>query len=183
MSLLSVPQKRAPQQKIVLDLGHTGTKFNLMENTKPELWDALKRPFPVSAIHWRVGATSKDKSKGIALAYVDARDVMKRLDDTVTPAGWQCEYPFPGCCKIGLYLNGSWVWKSNGAGATDVEGEKGQFSDSFKRAAVMWGISRYLYSLPNEWVPLDQYRRISQPPKLPKWATPEGFDEITKTNS
>ena len=42
----------------------------------------LSIPFPVNKIHWRVGATTKDKSKGIALAYVDARDVMKRLDDT-----------------------------------------------------------------------------------------------------
>ena len=154
----------------------------------------LAEPFPVNKIHWRVGAMTKDKSKGIALAYLDARDVMKRLDD-VCGVNWQCRYPFPGCCEIGLYLptctNGAeaphdqkiemfWLWRANGAGETNVEGEKGQYSDAFKRAAVMWGIGRYLYSLPNEWVQLDQYKRIITPPELPHWATPEGYREIMK---
>lgn len=145
----------------------------------------LAEPFPVNKIHWRVGATTQDKKKGIALAYLDARDVMKRLDDEYG-ANWQCRYPFPGCCEIGLLLSSpnetrqEWVWRANGAGETNVEGEKGQYSDAFKRAAVMWGIGRYLYSLPNVWVELDQYKKIIQPPELPHWATPEGYREIMK---
>ena len=68
-----------------------------------------------------------------------------------------------------------WVWKANGAGETDYEGTKGQFSDAFKRAAVMWGIGRYLYALPNEWVqikPSGKSYKIVNPPKLPDWAIP-----------
>ena len=99
---------------------------------------ALKEPFDPKLIHWRVGATTKDKSKGIALAYINARDAMKRLDD-VMGMNWQCRYPFEGCCEIGLLINGEWIWRSNGAGETDIEGEKGRYSDAFKRAAVMWG--------------------------------------------
>jgi len=47
------------------------------------IFDALAKPFPESSIHWRVGSTTKDKDKGIGLAYIDARDVMQRLDDVV----------------------------------------------------------------------------------------------------
>ena len=144
------------------------------------LHEQLMAPFPVKAINWRVGATTKDKSKGIALAYIDARDVMKRLDDVVGLDNWQDKYPFVGCCEIGIRIKDEWIWKANGAGETHVEAEKGQFSDAFKRAAVMWGIGRYLYSLPNVWVELDQYKRIVTPPPLPAWATPEGYEDLLR---
>ena len=113
---------------------------------------------------------------------------MQRLDDVVGPAFWQCRYPFPGCCDIGIYLvqaepfSGQWIWKSNGAGETDVEGEKGQYSDAFKRAAVLWGIGRYLYDLPNVWLALDPSGyKFAETPKLPTWATPGGWNRISST--
>lgn len=116
--------------------------------------DLLYRPFPPESISWRVGATSKDKATGIALAYIDARDVMRRLDEVCGPANWQTRYPFSGCCEIGIKIDGEWVWKANGAGATDYEAEKGQYSDAFKRAGVLWGIAQYLYDLENWWMPI-----------------------------
>lgn len=119
----------------------------------------LNDPFPASTIHWRVGATNSDKSQGIALAYLDARDVMDRLDECM-PGLWQCRYPWSDgkrvCCEIGIYNTNEWMWRSDGAGETDYEGDKGAFSDAFKRAAVRWGIGRYLYDLPNAWVPIEQ---------------------------
>lgn len=142
-----------------------------------ELIRQLKEPFDPNLIHWRVGATRKDKKKGIALAYINARDAMKRLDD-VMGLDWQCRYPFEGCCEIGLRINGEWLWRSNGAGETDVEGEKGRYSDAFKRAAVLWGVGRYLYYLPNVWVDLEQKGNshvITKPPALPKWALPKAM--------
>tara|TARA_R110000851_G_scaffold284617_1_gene438177 strand:- start:1290 stop:1529 length:240 start_codon:yes stop_codon:yes gene_type:complete len=42
-------------------------------------------------------------------------------------------------------MDGEWVWKSDGAGETSIEGEKGGFSDAFKRAAVHFGYARELY--------------------------------------
>lgn len=119
----------------------------------------LSAPFAPDKVSWRVGATSKDKSKGLALAYLDARDVMERLDEVCGPGLWQTRYPHVGnktCCEIGIYSAEleAMIWKSNGAGDTDVEGEKGAFSDAFKRAAVLWGIGRYLYDLGNVWVEL-----------------------------
>lgn len=118
----------------------------------------LKEPFEPDRISWRVGSTTKDKSKGMALAYIDARDVMQRLDDVCGPENWQCDYPHAGSktvCRIGIKVNDEWVWKSNGAGDTDIESEKGALSDAFKRAAVLWGIGQYLYDLESPWVTLD----------------------------
>lgn len=118
----------------------------------------LSKPFPPEQISWRVGARTKDKSKGIALAYLDARDVMERLDSVVGAENWQCRYPFTGCCEISIRdEHGQWITKANCAGETQVEAEKGQASDAFKRAAVLWGIGRYLYDLPNTWVELNEY--------------------------
>jgi len=134
----------------------------------------LKDPFPKERIHWRVGARNSDKTKGIALAYIDARDVMNRLDE-VCGASWQVRHPREGYCEIGIEIDGQWLWRGNGAGVTQVEAEKGQYSDSEKRAAVEWGVGRYLYYLPNEWVPLiSNGKKLAGVPALPKWALP-GF--------
>jgi hypothetical protein len=153
------------------------------------VFDELKKPFPEERIHWRVGATNarsvrRDNpnakpTKGVALAYIDARDVMERLDETVGPDKWQCRYPFKGCCEIGILIGDTWIWRGNGAGETDVEGEKGQYSDAFKRAGVMWGIGRYLYALPNEWHELNERGHLKGQPKLPQWATPNGWNRIS----
>ena len=140
----------------------------------------LKKPFNLKELHFRPGATNAKKlgvkpweaTKGIALAYINSRDVMKRLDDVCGVENWQCRYPFEGCCDIGIKINDEWVWKSNGAGETDIEGEKGRYSDAFKRAAVLWGVARYLYYLPNTWVDLEN-GKIKNIPVLPKWAYPE----------
>lgn len=151
-----------------------------------DILNKLKEPFDPRLIHWRVGATNKDKTKGIALAYVDARDVMKRLDDVVGFDKWQDEYiETPSgrlICRLGLRINNEWIWKSDGAGETDVEGEKGAISDAFKRAAVKWGPARYLYSLKNVWVPIKPAGRsyaLADTPQLPAWATPEGYAKIS----
>lgn len=124
---------------------------------------ALAEPFPPKAVSWRVGAMTRDKTKGMALAYIDARDVMNRLDQVIGPA-WQCRYPLAEggllICEIGIFINTEWVWRANGAGETAVEAEKGAASDAFKRAAVCWGIGRYLYDLQSPWVELNDRKQI-----------------------
>ena len=122
--------------------------------------DALAAPFPPNKVSWRVGSTNKDKTKGMALAYIDARDVMERLDEVVGPTNWQCRYPFPGCCEIGIWCPDEWIWKANGAGETNIEAKKGEYSDAFKRAGVLWSIGRYLYDLPSSWHPINQYKQF-----------------------
>lgn len=118
-----------------------------------ELLEKLKLPFDPTIVKWRVGATNSDKSKGMALAYVDARIVMDRLDELCF---WQDKYPWSDgnrvCCSIGINFDEEWFWRTDGAGETDVEGDKGSMSDAFKRAAVKWGVGRYLYALPSPWI-------------------------------
>lgn len=143
-----------------------------------ELFDALSAPFPPDRVSWRVGSTTQDKSKGMALAYIDARDVMERLDAVCGPAGWQRRHPHvtgTTTCEIGLLVgrqftdctgktcqgDPEWIWKTDGAGDTDVEAAKGSLSDAFKRAAVNWGIGRYLYDLKSPWVELELRGRTS----------------------
>jgi hypothetical protein len=143
-----------------------------------DIYKQLKRPFHERSISWRVGATNKDKTKAIALAYIDARDVMQRLDD-VFGMNWQVRYSHAETktiCELSVQIEGNWITRANGAGDSDIEAEKGAISDAFKRAAVMFGIGRYLYELPNEWVAIDEYKKILKPPQLPHWATPQGFD-------
>lgn len=124
---------------------------------------ALAAPFDPSEISWRVGSVTKDKLKGMALAYLDARTVADRLDAVCGPDGWQCKYTHAAqktVCDIGVLCDTGWLWKADGAGDSDIEAEKGALSDAFKRAAVRWGIGRYLYDLDSPWVELDEWKRI-----------------------
>ena len=158
--------------------------------------EQLMRPFPIHKISWRPGNTNAKKlgvkpweaTEGSALAYIDARDTMKRLDDVCGTENWQCELnPLESglvVCRIGIRASlfdlepdGSFIWKSNGAGETDIEGKKGACSQAIVRAGSVWGIGRYLYALPFSWVKLHK-GKILEPPMLPEWATPEGFDKL-----
>ena len=138
----------------------------------------LKEPFDQKFIKWRLGATNKDKTKGIALAYIDSREVMKRLDDVCGMANWQATYkPVDGgfICELSIWVVDRWVTKSNAAGNTKVEAIKGGASDALKRAAAVWGVGRYLYYLPNVWVAIKQQGSsyvLAELPELPEWATP-----------
>lgn len=145
------------------------------------LFERLAAPFSPDQVSWRVGVSNKKKrqretgdnnakaTKGQVLAYIDARDVMDRFDEVCGPGGWQNRYTHAEkktVCEIGVRTeDGEWVWKADGAGESDIEAEKGALSDAFKRAAVRWGVGRYLYHLPSPWVDLDDREQISQADK------------------
>lgn len=123
----------------------------------------LSTEFPRDAIHWRAQTLTRNGDKALALAYLDARDVMDRLDEVCGPNNWQDEYTETPkgriICRIGIKVGDEWVWKSDGAGETAVEGEKGGISDALKRAAVKWGVGRYLYRLDAVWAPCETYEK------------------------
>lgn len=125
----------------------------------------LYEPFPKENISWRPQNIFERDGKftALALAYIDARDVMDRLDFVCGAENWQCEHYDCGqgrmACKIGIKINGHWVWKTDGAGDTQVEAEKGAFSGALKRSAVAWGIGRYLYDMKNVYVPCETYKK------------------------
>jgi hypothetical protein len=150
------------------------------------MMEKLQAPFPAEALEWRVGVTNKEKTKGIALAYVTNRAIMDRLDEVVGPTNWQNEFlPWKNgqICAISIFdaEQGRWVTKQDGADDTDIESTKGGLSGAMKRAAAQWGIGRYLYKLPTQWVDIKAQGRsyvLSEIPSLPKWATLPG-DKVT----
>ena len=61
-------------------------------------------------------------------------------------------------CSIGIKIENEWVWKTDGGTETDIEGAKGELSDSFKRAAVKWGIGRFLYDLKVKYIDANEVK-------------------------
>lgn len=122
----------------------------------------LSAEFPRECVSWRAQTVteSNGKTSALALAYIDGRDVMNRLDEVCGVSGWQCRYTHAEqktVCEIGIKIEGEWIWKADGAGDTDIEAEKGSLTDAYKRAAVRWGVGRYLYSLGSPWVPCEAW--------------------------
>lgn len=151
------------------------------KKTHNTIFAQLAAPFDPSDLEWRAGATNKDKTKAMALAYITSRAVMDRLDEVISPENWRDEY-LPGpdgglICGLSIRVNGEWVTKWDGAENTQFEEIKGGLSGAFKRAGVKWGIGRYLYSLPSTWVACEQRGSsvsLKTTPQLPKWALPNG---------
>lgn len=142
-------------------------------STSKEL-EYLAADFPKEDIHWRAQTVTKKGDKALALAYLDARNVMDRLDEVCGIEGWQDRYEVHGSktiCYISVKIDDEWVTKADGAGDTAVEAEKGSLSDAFKRSAVKWGIGRYLYSLDAVWCPCETYTNKSGKATFSKFTT------------
>lgn len=124
--------------------------------TPAKLFWLLKKPFRPEEISYRKGPGGKE------LAYINARDVMKRLDDVVGGENWQRTFRPCGSsrvtCDLSIRVGGEWITKSDGAGETQIEGEKGIFSDAFKRAGAAWGIGRHLYY--DKQITPEQYEKL-----------------------
>lgn len=141
---------------------------------KPEeIMAALALPFNTAEIKFRPATVSGNRA--LALHYVDARVVMDRLDDVLGAAGWQDEYEFlpDGCavCRLRIKIGDEWVMKMDVGGQSEQSDEgdrrKSAISDALKRAAVKFGIGRYLYRLPSQWLDYDpQKKRFVNTPRL-----------------
>lgn len=149
----------------------------------------LKNPFDPKFVKWRIGATNSDKTKGIALAYIDSREVKKRFDDVCGAENWRDKLvPVDGgfISEIDIRISDEWITRSNAAGNTKVEPIKGGASDAFKRAGAKWGVGHYLYYLPTVWVaikPVGNSYVLAETPNLPKWALPgevENWEDVAE---
>ena len=97
---------------------------------------------------WKVQTANASNIK--CVAYIDSRDVQKLLDRAVKPWNWRDEYKEINgqmFCGVSILINNEWVTKWDTGTESMTEKEKGIVSDSFKRAAVKWGVGRYLYDL------------------------------------
>lgn len=124
----------------------------------------LKKEIPYK---WRVQSYSKNKPQASCVAYIDARDVMDLLDEVCGAENWQSDFKevnggvFAG---VGINTESGWVWKWDTGAETNIEKEKGEASDSFKRAAVKWGVGRFLYSLDVKYVTANEIKGASNFP-------------------
>ncbi|MFD1104074.1 Rad52/Rad22 family DNA repair protein, partial [Sphingobium olei] len=60
------------------------------------MYDKLSRPFDPSQVSWRAQSLKSDGTAAMALCYIDARDVMRRLDEVCGPNGWSDSYTETG---------------------------------------------------------------------------------------
>ena len=94
------------------------------------------------------------------LLYKDARCDMNILDEVVGAERWQRSHELINgnlFCNVGINFPDAsgfdrWVWKQDVGTESNTEKEKGQASDSFKRACFNWGIGRELYTAPDMFV-------------------------------
>lgn len=159
----------------------------------------LRHPLSPNHVEWRVGNVSQRGSCTL-LAYLTSRGVQDRLDEVIGPENWQDSYregPNGGLmCGIAVRVGDDWVWKWDGAENTQVEAIKGGFSGAFKRAAVKWGIGRYLYGLDTGWHKIQdgwangrgidvssKGKHIGwvPQPRLPAWAMPSGAKDTGRS--
>ena len=80
---------------------------------------------------WRVQSARYGKAS--CVAYIDARDAQDLLDDVVAPGNWATEYYEANgllMCKVGIFVDGHWVWKSDTGSESNVEKDKGHASDA-----------------------------------------------------
>src|SRR6516162_10951104 len=140
---------------------------------------ALSAPFEATEVRFKPAVVSGNRA--LALAYVDARVIQDRLDEVLGVAGWQDEYEcLPEgsvVCRLRLRLGEEWITKMDVGGQSGQPDEgdrrKAAFSDALKRAAVKFGIGRYLYRLPVQWVDYDSHKRqFVRTPTLPPFALP-----------
>lgn len=163
------------------------------------IWQKLAQPFPYEDLEWRIAQAGKSKDgqiRATCFAYVSARAIQDRLDSIIGPPSWKAEYYIvPGAqdvsggilCSLSLCVDGAWISKQDGADQTDTEKFKGGLSSAFKRAAVLWGVGRYLYDLDTNWAIIvdrgvrgARYGQTKEKepfywlsPELPEWALPK----------
>jgi len=149
-----------------------------------QILEALSEPFPSHEVEFKPGATNREKTKALALAYVDSRPYIQRLN-LVCP-DWNDEYQvmmLPDRVVVLCRLTIAGVTRTGDGECLLNGGEEGERAEpnavttasaqAFKRACVKFGLGAYLYALPQVWCDYDQAKRkIINPPTLPDWALP-----------
>lgn len=125
------------------------------------------------------------------LLYKNARVDMKIMDELFTPMGWKRTHKLIGdrlycCVEVYNPETKEWISKEDVGVESNTEAEKGQASDSFKRACVNWGIGRELYTAPRITIELNENEYTKdQNSRIKVWAyfsvKSIGYDSKTRT--
>jgi len=141
---------------------------------------ALSAPFEPKEVKFKPQIVKNNRA--LAMGYIDARLIQDRLDDVLGVENWQDKYDFlpdgSVVCRLRLKLGGRWITKTD-VGSPSEQPDSGDrvkaaVSDALKRAAVKFGIGRYLYRLPAQWVDYDPVKKqLVQLPQMPAFAIPK----------
>jgi hypothetical protein len=145
---------------------------------RKELAERLREPFSIDQVKWRRADGPPQSGQVWLMPYLDARDVMDRLDDVLGMTSWHATFVqtdvYSVVCTIHVEIEGQAFEKTDvgtaSAGTQPDIAVKAAYSDSLKRAAVHLGVGRYLYSVPKVLVPVDQYGQPKVRPNLPDHA-------------
>lgn len=113
------------------------------------------RTLRADEVECRVGQVAQNGRGLSLLLYKTSRTDSDILDESVGPENWQCRFEdHKGTlfCSVGIMTENGWVWKSDAGSPSNMESQKGEASDAFKRACFKWGIGRELYAAPFVWV-------------------------------
>jgi hypothetical protein len=163
---------------------------NAVRTEVESLTTALAEPFDQAEVRFKPAVVTGNRA--LALAYVDARVVQSRLDDVLGVDGWQDDYEcLPDgsvVCRLRLRMGDEWITKVDVGGPSEQpdggDRLKAAFSDALKRAAVKFGVGRYLYRLPNQWMDYDaQRRQFQKTPTLPAWALPANKERSPQSSA
>ena len=120
----------------------------------------LKKRIPFK---WRIQTQNEYNAQ--CVAYIDARDVQNLLDEVVGVDNWQTNFEVINgnlFCSLGIRVTHDdgeteWIWKKDVGTESNTEAEKGNASDSMKRAAVNFGVGRFLYEMSLQKVKVKQH--------------------------
>lgn len=191
MNFTAMQRSSAPSAASPLDISETCHDRRQTNADLNEVLRALAIPFDLVQVQWRVTEWSDGGTRGLMLPYADPRAYSDRLNDLFTPAGWSRKYTVQASapvqrgrrgpaakilvtCEVTIACIGTnsgtgeeWSDKENALTAAEAQ--------AFKRALSLFGLGRYLYDIDGGWVELDRHGLPTRLPKLPRWATPNGW--------
>lgn len=172
-----------------------------MSDAREELMRLLQAPFEEDEIEWRVSTTIKKETPdemSLYVPYITNRAIQNRLDEVFGVSGWSNEFKE---LRDGNKLEGFMcgitarfyddaikqtfeITKWDASGVSNIESIKGGVSDSMKRAAVQFGIGRYLYTCDGIWCKTEKIgKKNLEPNKLKlnyQKDAPDDTDEIVR---
>lgn len=139
-----------------------------------KLAEALVAPFGADEVKFLPKTVSGNRA--LAMAYIRADAVMSRLDAVFGVGGWQDAYAVLPCgsvvCTLRVRIGDEWIAKED-VGSPSKQPDAGDklkaaFSGALKRAAVKFGIGRYLSRVVPAWADYDPQKKTwAKPPQLP----------------
>jgi len=142
-----------------------------IDTARQQLLEILAEPFHPDEVKFK--PQSIKNGRALAVAYIDARCVMDRLDWALGVGNWQATYreaPDGVVCRLRVRIGEEWIEHEDFGSLSEQpdagDKYKAAFSDALKRVAVHLGIGRYLYRLPHRWVGHDGRNWLEDPAKI-----------------